>query len=131
MPDAPDNGEPPQIDYKAPTGMALLGLGVPTAVAGGFLFRMVFLPGRGGSHALVLFSPDHPYAKVSGALLLVGLLLIVAGLWLTRRPDRRSDASVSRRLPPLNLTVDASLPASASQGRRVPRRRGAAASGGP
>ncbi len=89
---APGDAPPPEVDYRRPIGVALLGVGVPIAVAGGLVFRLLFIPGRSG-HAVIPLDFGHPAAKLSGALLLVGLLLVVAGLWLTRRPDRRSDVA--------------------------------------
>jgi len=86
-----DGPTPPGVNWRQAVGMLLLGLGVPAAGAGGLLFWMVFVPGRRSHRALVPFSEDHPYARVSGVLFLIGVLLIAGGLWLTRRPDRRSD----------------------------------------
>ena len=56
---------------------ALLGFGVPTAAAGALLFRLAFLPGRGSSHALYVFSPDHPLAKTAGVLVVVAAALLI------------------------------------------------------
>lgn len=86
-----DGPAPSGVNWRQAVGMLLLGFGVPAAGAGGILFWMVFVPGRRSHRALVPFSEDHPYARVSGVLFLVGALLIAGGLWLTRRPDRQSD----------------------------------------
>jgi len=61
--------------------LMLLGMGLPVAIAGAFMFRLVFLPSRSG-HVIATFGPDHPAARASAVLLLIGAALAVPGFLL-------------------------------------------------
>ncbi|HEY8571605.1 hypothetical protein [Phenylobacterium sp.] len=68
---------------RAAVGWALVGFGGSFAVAGGYVFYMFFLPGRG--RPLQAFRLDHPVLPVIVPMILIGVVLLIVGSRLKRQ----------------------------------------------
>jgi len=88
--DPSPDGVPPvnEPNLRLLGAYALMGLGLPISGTGLFLFRLIYLPGRGGPAIAARYSTDHRAFVTAALLTLIGGAMAVAGFVLLggRRP---------------------------------------------